>query len=105
MNLLKETIEIIISNGKSVKNVVWVGNRKRKIAWEKFSAIADIEYDEGFGGSEIAADLIIAGEDWWLERGEYDGSEWWEFKTMPIEPTGEDNLYITEREKDEHRTN
>lgn len=22
----------------------------------------------------------------WLERHEYDGSEWWEYKTMPTEP-------------------
>jgi hypothetical protein len=27
--------------------------------------------------------IIVVGKDWWLERHEYDGSEWWEFKTMP----------------------
>ena len=31
-------------------------------------------------------DLLIVGKDFWLERVEYDGSEWWEFKTMPREP-------------------
>lgn len=28
----------------------------------------------------------MAGDDWWLERAEYDGSEWWKFKTLPVEP-------------------
>jgi len=31
----------------------------------------------------IRNDLYVVGEDWWLERGEYDGSEWWEFKRLP----------------------
>ena len=31
-------------------------------------------------------DLLIVGDDWWLERHEYDGAEWWEFKTLPCEP-------------------
>ena len=40
-------------------------------------------YDNGFGGAEVHGDLKIVGNDWWMERGEYDGSEWWEFKTLP----------------------
>jgi hypothetical protein len=26
---------------------------------------------------------MVIGSDWWLERHEYDGSEWWEFKSLP----------------------
>ena len=26
----------------------------------------------------------MRGSDWWLERGEYDGSEWWEFRREPV---------------------
>jgi len=26
------------------------------------------------------------GDDWWLERHEYDGSEWWVFQKLPIKP-------------------
>ena len=29
---------------------------------------------------------VAVGDNWWLERAEYDGSEWWEFKTIPKEP-------------------
>ena len=28
----------------------------------------------------------IVGDNWWLERDEYDGAEGWEFKVMPIKP-------------------
>lgn len=30
--------------------------------------------------------LTLVGEDFWLERKEYDGQEWWEYKTTPIKP-------------------
>jgi len=51
--------------------------------------LADVCYNNSFGGQEIAEDLLIVGEDWWMERCEYDGSEWWEFKTMPVKPKDE----------------
>lgn len=28
---------------------------------------------------------MLVGDGWWIERAEYDGSEWWEFKTIPTE--------------------
>lgn len=85
-NLLKETILILNSNGKTPKDVKWVGNTSVKTTWENFENIADKEYDSGFGGEQVNLDLMIVGDDWWLERHEYDGSEWWEYKTIPPEP-------------------
>ena len=84
-NLLKETIEELRRNGKDEKDVLWVGSSDGKyaISWEEFKKIADIEYDCKFGAQEIAEDLVVVGKDWWLERHEYDGSEWWAFKTLP----------------------
>lgn len=99
-NLLRETIDELNSNGKTGNDVLWVGrdyndwdnyaNWTRmtyKSTWEDFCSKADFEYDAGYGSPEIAMDLIIVGEDFWLERCEYDGCEWWEFKTFPEEPT------------------
>ena len=92
-NLLKETIEIIERNERYESDVLWVGRgfddfskQKYKSTWEDFKSKADFNYDSGFGGNEIPTDLIVVGNDFWLERHEYDGSEWWEFKTMPKEP-------------------
>ena len=45
----------------------------------------DTNYDPSYGAQHVAKDLVLVGEGWWIERYEYDGSEWWEFKTIPTE--------------------
>lgn len=85
-NLLAETKEVLMSHGKTVDDVLWVGSTEAYSTWKEFERVANIEYDNGYGGNEIAGNLIVVGKDWWLERGEYDGSEWWNFKTIPIKP-------------------
>ena len=86
MNLLKETLEFLKENNLEPKDVLWVGNSEIKTDWDNFAKIANINYNSGYGGQKVAYDLLIVGKDWWLERHEYDGSEWWEFKQLPKEP-------------------
>jgi hypothetical protein len=87
MNLLKETIEVLLEHGKTEKDVMWCGSPEFGwFTWEDFKEIADVEYDNGYGSQKVATDLLIVGEDFWLERHEYDGSEWWEFKQQPQKP-------------------
>ena len=31
----------------------------------------------------MAEDLVVVGDNWWIERRDYDGSEWWEYKEKP----------------------
>ena len=45
----------------------------------------NFEYDEGYGG-QILFGTVIFKDGSWLERGEYDGSEWWEYKRTPKLP-------------------
>lgn len=85
-NLLKETLEILKLNKKKPSDVLWVGNEKFYTTWENFKEIADVKYDAGFGSQQVASDLSIVGSDFWLERFEYDGSEHWEFKSIPQKP-------------------
>jgi len=85
-NLLQETIGILTEHGKVESDIKWVGTRNVWSTWENFKNIADLEYDSGFGSSKVADNLLIVGKNWWLTREEYDGSEWWEFHTMPICP-------------------
>lgn len=85
-NLLTETKKVLETHGKTGADVAWVGSRDGKYAiqWSDFEPIAKkSSYDAGFGSQKIVGDLVVVGEDWWLERHEYDGSEWWEFKTLP----------------------
>ncbi len=85
-NLLEETREGIRSSGRTVYDVAWVGSDdgEYSISWEEFEEIANVNYDSGFGGAEVAKDLVVVfrdGSNMW--RGEYDGSEWWEY-SKPI---------------------
>lgn len=85
-NLLKETAEKLKDNGKTPDDVLWVGSVGSYSTWENFAIVANVEYDSGYGGAEVAEDLLVVGKNWWLERHEYDGSEWWEFKSLPPKP-------------------
>lgn len=84
-NFLEETILILQKNNKTIEDVIFIctgaGNVKDI---KKFFKFMDFEYDAGYGLNVIPLNLKIVGKDFWLERREYDGSEWWEFKTYPI---------------------
>ena len=88
INLLLETIAVLEDNNVFGSDVEWCGSETFGwFSWKDFEDIAkDIEYDDSFGTSYIPMDLVIVGHNWWLERGEYDGSEWWEFKKKPEKP-------------------
>ena len=88
-NLLEETINKLNKCGKIPNDVQWVGNAKSWTTWDDFINYGSVQYDSGYGGAEIDCELVVVGNDWWLERQEYDGSEWWEFKTIPIKPKNE----------------
>lgn len=85
-NLKKETLSKLESYGKTPEDIKWIGCKKFKIPINLFWKLADREYDSGYGGEEVATDLLIVGDNWWLERSSYDGAEWWSFKTLPEEP-------------------
>jgi hypothetical protein len=84
---LQETIEALEDCGKTPQDVLYIINDVYESAtWEEFAKMADFKYDSGFGTANIDLCLRIVGDNWWLERHEYDGSEWWEFKTLPPKP-------------------
>ena len=88
INFYEETCCKLESYGKTEKDIRWIGNHDGYFDMTGITLkdIFDFEYDNGYGGAEIDMTLFIVGDDWWLERAEYDGAEWWEFKTMPIKP-------------------
>ena len=85
MNLLNETRDILLSNNKTFDDVIFIGDRTThtKMTVKDFLEHANVEYNGGYGIEEINTELILVGKDFWLERHEYDGSEWWEYKSMP----------------------
>lgn len=96
-NLLVETLEIIADHDKTADDVRWclweatpsiwrIPTASTFFTWDDFAELANVTYDSGYGGHKVPLGLKIVGDDWWLERHEYDGSEWWEFKTLPVRP-------------------
>ena len=84
-NLLEETKADLSDNHKTPKDVLWIGTAdgSKAIIWEAFEEMANFDYDSGYGKAEIRLDLVVVGKDWWLERYEYDGAEWWVYKEQP----------------------
>jgi hypothetical protein len=86
INLLHETITILNEHGKPLDDIDWVGSKDLRIPMVQFLKLADVEYNNGYGGEEVYMGLLVVGNDWWLERHTYDGSEWWEHKSLPTKP-------------------
>ena len=45
----------------------------------------DFEYEASYGGQRVFGNIWYT-DGTWSERGEYDGSEWWEHKKCPDIP-------------------
>ena len=84
MNLLEEKKEAIERSGHTIEGIIFIGSEGsgHQCTWNEFKKLANRDYDSGYGGQEVAHDLIIVFSDGFkMWRGEYDGSEWWEFST------------------------
>lgn len=94
INLLQETIEYLQKHGHTPGDVLWVGSYCGHTVdtWDSFAAKADFDYYAGYGGQEVANDIVVVGKDWWMERFEYDGSECWSYKKRPTIKSGATGL-------------
>ena len=63
--------------------VLKVGHDEEDYA--KFLNDLNFEYYAGFGGQELYGTVWFK-DNTWAERGEYDGSEWWEVHSLPDIP-------------------
>lgn len=53
--------------------------------YQEFLTKIDKNYDSGYGGQELYG-TIWYNDGTWSDRGEYDGSEWWEYHKCPEIP-------------------
>lgn len=93
-NLLEETLNVMKSCHKDWVDIDFIAFKDNMtISVADFKKHANAEYDSGFGGAEVSENLVIVFKDGsWLERAEYDGSEWWEYKKTPEKPLEEGHL-------------
>ena len=105
INLLQETEDALAAHGKTWNNINYI-LCEDSVFYNpaEVKHMFDFEYDNGFGVEEVDLSLKIVGSDitgdWWLERGEYDGSEWWEFKQKPQPTQKKPYLFTTFRSHD-----
>ena len=92
MNLLDETLEIMEYHNKTIEDIEYIyiyeeANWSHKNIIYNSDSIKSLDklnfkYDSGYGSQEIFG-WITFKDNTWLERSEYDGSEWWNFMKKP----------------------
>ena len=83
INLLEETLTALEAIGRAPEDVKFIASFYVKTDWKHFALNANFDYDNDFGTQIINNGLMIVGDNWWLERSEYDGAEGWDFKEIP----------------------
>jgi len=86
MNAKQELLEELKNYKKTIDNIVAIKityeiSYKKNIEINKIEEL-DFDYDNGYGGQELYGYVLLDDQDW-LERHEYDGAEWWEYKKYP----------------------
>lgn len=67
------------------KNLETTGSVKAKGMIDLAEQAIYWRYCDGFGTQELSGTIMLS-DGTWLERGEYDGSEWWEHRKPPTKP-------------------
>ena len=85
-NAREELLRVLDSIGKTLSDISWMLVYKAKYSEisDAFTTTdqLDFSYDSGYGGQELFG-IVHFHDGTWLDRGEYDGSEWWEYITPP----------------------
>lgn len=63
--------------------ILQIGFSQSKL--ETFLEALNFQYDAGYGSQQLFG-YIWYTDGTWSERGEYDGAEWWEYKSQPKIP-------------------
>jgi len=70
----------------------------KKVDYDNFLKNLDRYYNNGYGGQELFG-IIYCEDGVWFERGEYDGSEWWNINKYPNMSNSFDNVDILRYER------
>ena len=87
INFQDETLKKIVFLGYNPDDIAWIGTSEEYFNTDSFFNAINFNYNNGYGCNEIRSDLkIVFNDGSWLERSEYDGSEWWSYKSCPKMP-------------------
>ena len=97
-NLFTELVECLEDNGYKLSDIEYVYGSHYQIRLDNFIEVAKkTRYNSGYGGQEVASDLCIRGKDFLITRGEYDGSEWFEFISLKVPEEIEEITKLTDQ--------
>ena len=77
------------------ESILKVGHTKED--YQSFLDTLDYEYDRGFGLQEVFGTIWLE-DGTWFTRWEYDGSEGWEYHSMPEIPNGLKPVDLTNKD-------
>lgn len=106
-NLLTETIEKMNLAQQRPEDIIFIGSRngEYRCTWDEFRTLADHDYDDSYGDTEVAEDLVVRFQNGgWLERWQYDGSEGWTYRAPFVTPTQTKPIQRL-MEDDDHHSN
>ncbi len=91
---LEHISEIVLISGVDVlcaqilteKKAFYLTTGWTKEDWDNFLSDLDFQYDSGYGGQNLFGTIWYT-DGTWSERGEYDGSEWWDYNQCPNIPS------------------
>ena len=83
-NVLCAYIEYEYDWGEPLKKIS-LRRDYREDDWEAFLQALDFMYDDGYGGQVLFGTIWFTNGTW-ADRAEYDGSEWWVIRQIPIIP-------------------
>ena len=87
-----DLIDTLSHHGKSVEDVKWVGSKDFSVPLDNlYDLCRKIPYSED---SDIPSDLLVVGEDFWLERVfvNHGAIGLWQYRTFPVKPEKEFQL-------------
>ena len=88
VNFLEETERLLERQHKTWADVQWVGTPTFELDVENFKRVAkDVVYNSSYGIQESVDDILIVGNDWYMERRSYGGAERWAYVSKPKRPT------------------
>ena len=86
INARQELLEKLTSIDKQPSDITWMLTYTTDYSSvsKALTTIHDLDftYDSGYGSQKLFG-VVYFNDGTWLERGEYDGSEWWRYVTTP----------------------
>lgn len=77
-------VSLVDYYGEDCCEAILRSTRSKEDEIEFLHQLSKIEYDNGYGSQELYG-IIVFKDGSWLERREYDGSEWWAKCELPLE--------------------